>query len=48
MADQINVPALESWLGRPVDGFEGLLTISRFSGGQSNPTFPVRSEWTTF
>nr|WP_314443506.1 phosphotransferase [uncultured Sphingomonas sp.] len=35
----IAVPALERWLADHVAGFEGPLTVERFSGGQSNPTY---------
>ncbi|MFP4305190.1 MAG: phosphotransferase family protein [Rhodosalinus sp.] len=31
--------ALEAWLTREVEGFAGPLTLTRFSGGQSNPTW---------
>ena len=32
-------PALEAWLGTHVDGYRGPSRLSRFTGGQSNPTF---------
>ena len=38
---QFDVAALESWLATYVDGFAGPLTIERFKGGQSNPTFKL-------
>lgn len=31
--------ALAGWMQANVDGFSGLLRVSQFSGGQSNPTF---------
>ncbi|MFX8992144.1 phosphotransferase, partial [Acinetobacter baumannii] len=31
--------ALAEWLKAEVEGFEGKLTIGRFKGGQSNPTY---------
>ena len=31
--------ALADWLAANVDGFEGAVTVSRFAGGQSNPTY---------
>ena len=43
----IDPAALESWLLANVQGFAGPLAISRFAGGQSNPTYrldtPARS-----
>lgn len=32
---------LEAWMARHVDGFAGPLTVERFSGGQSNPTYKL-------
>ncbi len=43
MADRINIRELETWLGRSIEGFSGPLTVSRFSGGQSNPTFLLKT-----
>jgi aminoglycoside phosphotransferase (APT) family kinase protein len=34
---------LEDWLRRHVDGFAGPARLSRFEGGQSNPTYRVDS-----
>jgi aminoglycoside phosphotransferase (APT) family kinase protein len=34
-----DVPALQAYLRASVAGFDGPLRVSRFSGGQSNPTF---------
>jgi aminoglycoside phosphotransferase (APT) family kinase protein len=31
--------ALETWLANRLDAFSGPLSVERFSGGQSNPTF---------
>jgi aminoglycoside phosphotransferase (APT) family kinase protein len=47
MSDQLSsnpaipfdLAALENYLASHVDGFQGPLTIKRFKGGQSNPTF---------
>ncbi|MGB8856490.1 MAG: phosphotransferase, partial [Burkholderiales bacterium] len=33
--------ALEKYLSRNVDGFNGPLTVEQFKGGQSNPTFKL-------
>ncbi len=38
-----NVEALVSWMEAHMEGFEGPLTLSKFSGGQSNPTYRLRS-----
>lgn len=32
---------LQAWLTQHVDGFAGPMTMTRFSGGQSNPTYQV-------
>ncbi|GAB4397843.1 MAG: phosphotransferase [Rhodoferax sp.] len=37
----IAVPALSDWLSRHLPGFRGPLTVQRFEGGQSNPTFAL-------
>lgn len=37
--EQTVAPALESWLAERVPGFAGPLEISKFAGGQSNPTY---------
>jgi aminoglycoside phosphotransferase (APT) family kinase protein len=34
-----DVAALEDWMDREVEGFEGPLTVEQFKGGQSNPTY---------
>ena len=34
---------LEAWLGEHVAGFEGPMSMERFKGGQSNPTFLIRT-----
>lgn len=34
-----DIADLEAWLKKHVDGFEGPIRISKFSGGQSNPTY---------
>lgn len=35
--------ALADWMADNVDGFEGPLTLSKFEGGQSNPTFRIEA-----
>ncbi|WP_226578606.1 phosphotransferase family protein [Acuticoccus sediminis] len=42
-AASFDVTAVESWLSRTVDGFQGPLTAEKFPGGQSNPTFRLTS-----
>ena len=38
---QIPIDALAAWMTAHVDGFQGLLNIEQFKGGQSNPTFKL-------
>jgi hypothetical protein len=38
-----DVAALEAWLGPHLDGFRGPLEVSQFKGGQSNPTYLLRT-----
>ena len=40
-AHTIDVDALTQWLGVNLPGFAGPLTLEKFSGGQSNPTFKL-------
>lgn len=42
-ADDFDLDQLTGWLNRAVDGFEGPLEVERFSGGQSNPTYRLRT-----
>jgi aminoglycoside phosphotransferase (APT) family kinase protein len=37
--DFIDETRLAAWMRDHVDGFEGALTLSKFAGGQSNPTY---------
>ena len=37
----VDVDKLEAWLSENLDGFRGPLSIERFSGGQSNPTYKL-------
>lgn len=39
--DPINVKALERWMKSRMEGFEGPIRLSKFKGGQSNPTYRV-------
>ncbi len=36
-----DIPALEAWLARNLEGFEGPLLVEMFKGGQSNPTYKL-------
>jgi aminoglycoside phosphotransferase (APT) family kinase protein len=38
-----DVAALEAWLGSRIEGFRGPLEVSQFKGGQSNPTYLLRT-----
>lgn len=38
-AHRFDVEALERYMGRHVQGFEGNLNVQQFEGGQSNPTY---------
>ncbi|WP_423456444.1 phosphotransferase [Ottowia sp. VDI28] len=40
-AHAIDAGALSAWLTRNLEGFSGPLTIEKFSGGQSNPTYKL-------
>ncbi len=37
--DELDAPSLTRWLAANVAGFEAPLTITKFAGGQSNPTY---------
>ncbi len=39
--DKLDEGALTAWMKANVEGFEGPLTLSKFKGGQSNPTYRV-------
>lgn len=43
MSEAFHRAALEAWLVREIDDFRGPLAVRRFSGGQSNPTFLLRT-----
>lgn len=43
MTTAIDEAALTAWMSAHVAGFEGPLSLERFSGGQSNPTYRVRT-----
>ena len=39
--DQLDETRLSAWMDKNVEGFAGPLTLSKFKGGQSNPTYRV-------
>jgi aminoglycoside phosphotransferase (APT) family kinase protein len=39
--DPIDIAALERWMTRRMPGFEGPISLAKFKGGQSNPTYRV-------
>lgn len=41
--DPIDVAALERWMTRQMPGFTGPIALSKFKGGQSNPTYRIDS-----
>jgi aminoglycoside phosphotransferase (APT) family kinase protein len=41
VADPIDLSALTAWLSRNIDGFRAPIALSRFPGGQSNPTYKL-------
>ena len=40
-AADIPIASLEAYLGQHIEGFAGALTVERFKGGQSNPTYKL-------
>ena len=40
---EIDAPKLADWLRAHVEGYRGPLTIEQFKGGQSNPTYKLRT-----
>lgn len=41
VSSSIDLDRLTQWMDAHVDGFEGPITLDKFSGGQSNPTFAL-------
>ena len=39
--DRLDEAALTAWMAQNVEGFEGPLRLSKFKGGQSNPTYRI-------
>ena len=40
-ADRFDAARLAAWLAAHIDGYRGPLTVERFKGGQSNPTYQL-------
>jgi aminoglycoside phosphotransferase (APT) family kinase protein len=40
---KFDVSRLDSWLAANIDGYRGPLTVEQFKGGQSNPTYQLRT-----
>ena len=43
-ADKLDEARLSEWMQANVDGFEGPLRLTKFKGGQSNPTYKIEAE----
>ena len=41
--DELDIGTLQPYLEANIDGFEGPMTVEKFPGGQSNPTFRIRA-----
>ena len=46
--DQLPVEELADYLAAKIEGFRGPIEVSKFSGGQSNPTFKITAESGTY
>jgi aminoglycoside phosphotransferase (APT) family kinase protein len=42
--DTLDTTALQTWLGTRIDGFGQLLSADKFAGGQSNPTYLLKTD----
>lgn len=47
-ADRLDEGRLGEWMAAHVDGFEGPLHLTKFKGGQSNPTYKVEARSGTY
>jgi aminoglycoside phosphotransferase (APT) family kinase protein len=43
-ADKLDEAKLSAWMAANVDGFEGPLHLTKFKGGQSNPTYKIEAK----
>jgi aminoglycoside phosphotransferase (APT) family kinase protein len=46
--DKLDEAALQNWMEAHVEGFAGPLTLSKFKGGQSNPTYKLITPGTAY
>lgn len=46
--NQLDKDILANYLAQHIDGFDNLLEIEKFSGGQSNPTYKLTTDTTSF
>ena len=42
-ADKLDAAKLTAWMDANVEGFHGPIEVSKFKGGQSNPTYKIES-----
>jgi aminoglycoside phosphotransferase (APT) family kinase protein len=47
-ADRLDTARLTAWMQANVTGFEGPLTLTKFKGGQSNPTYKIEAPSGTY
>lgn len=47
-ADRLDTDALDAWLAAHVDGYAGPLSLVRFKGGQSNPSYRLDTPGTRY
>ncbi|WP_323760405.1 phosphotransferase family protein [Maricaulis sp.] len=45
--DDMDLPRLEAWLASRIPGFSGPIRLSKFPGGQSNPTYRLETATTS-
>ena len=46
--DQLDTAALDRWMRANVEGFSGPMTMTKFKGGQSNPTYRIDTPETSY
>jgi hypothetical protein len=42
-ADRLDLAKLSEWMEANVEGFKGPLALTKFKGGQSNPTYKIEA-----
>ena len=45
---RFDLAALEAWPARHMPGFAGPLQVEQFKGGQSNPTYPLKTRTASY